>query len=68
MMSAEHDDPLRHWYNLEIELNNKVLKRQVAITEFTKNLKAGDYIDVIVYKKEFLLEDELGDYKKIKEE
>ena len=66
MMSAEFDDPLRHWYNLEIELNNKILKRQVAITEFTKTLNEGDYVDVIVHKNDFLLEDELGGYKKWK--
>jgi len=66
MMSAEHDDPLRHWYNLEIELNNKVLKRQVAITEFTKALKEGDYVDVLVHKNDFLLENELEGYKKWK--
>lgn len=64
-MSADHDDPgiMRHWYNLEIELKGKILKRQVAITSYTKSLKAGDYINVIVYKNDFLLEDELGGYK-----
>ena len=67
-MSADSDDPgiMRYWFNLEIELNGEILKRQVAITDYTKGLKAGDYINVIVYKKDFLLEDELGDYKKWK--
>ena len=50
----------------KIELNNKVLKRQVAITEFTKTLKEGDYIDVLVHKNDFLLENELEGYKKWK--
>lgn len=63
MMSAEIDDPLRHWFNLEIELRGEILKRQVAITDFTKELKVGDYINVIVYKSEFLLEEELDGYK-----
>lgn len=53
-MSADCDDLeiMRFWYDLEIELNGETLKRQVAITDYTKNIKAGDYIDVIVYKKE----------------
>jgi len=65
-MSASHDNPgiMRHWFNLEIELNDKILKRQVAITNYTKSLKVGDSINVIVHKNDFVLEDELGGYKK----
>lgn len=64
-MSADLYDPeiMRHWYNLEIELNSKILKRKVAITDYTKKLKANDYINIIVYKNDFLLEDELKEYK-----
>ena len=70
--SADHDDPeiMRHWYNLEIELNGKILKRQVAITNYTKKLKVNDCINIVVYKNNFLLEDEIKDYgnnKKIKD-
>ncbi len=52
-MSADCDDPgiMRHWFNLEVELNNEILKRQVAITDYTKSLKVGDYINIVVYKK-----------------
>lgn len=67
-MSADCDDPgiMRHWFNLEVELNNEILKRQVAITDYTKSLKVGDYINIVVYKKDFLMEDELRGYKKWK--
>lgn len=67
-MSADHDDPgiMRHYYNLEIELNSKILKRKIAITDYTKKLKVNDYINVIVYKNDFLLEYELKGDKKWK--
>lgn len=61
---------MRHWYNLEIELNGKILKRKVAITDYTKKLRVNDCINITVYKNNFLLEDEIKDYennKKIKD-
>lgn len=64
-MSSSHEVSgiMSHWYDLEVELNSKILKRQVAITNYPKKLKVGDTINVIVHKNNFVLEDELGDYK-----
>ncbi len=64
--SADINDPMKHWFNLEVEVNNKIYKRGVAITNYTKELKIGDDIDIILYKEDFLLEAELGDYNKCK--
>lgn len=56
---------IRMQFNIEVEVEGKKLNRLFAIDSYTENLKIGDEINIIMYKKYFTLEKQ-GNKKKEK--